>query len=167
MLNESYAECLIKKKPPGPAPLIKILLAVGLLITAGSILLFGLAGFIAFAAMCAFAYHTIQNLNVEYEYLLVDKIFSVDRILNKMRRKKAAEYTLEDIQVIAPENSGRIREYDNQVKKVSDYTSGDAGAVRYAFIYTKSGAGEQVLFEPDDKMLRCIKQMAPRKMFEN
>lgn len=67
MLNESYAECLIKKKPPGPAPLIKILLAVGLLITAGSILLFGLAGFIAFAAMCAFAYHTIQNLNVEYE----------------------------------------------------------------------------------------------------
>ena len=159
MLNESYAECLIKKKPPGPAPLIKILLAVGLLITAGSILLFGLAGFIA--------YHTIQNLNVEYEYLLVDKIFSVDRILNKMRRKKAAEYTLEDIQVIAPENSGRIREYDNQVKKVSDYTSGDAGAVRYAFIYTKSGAGEKVLFEPDDKMLRCIKQMAPRKMFEN
>ena len=157
MLNESYAECLIKKKPPGPAPLIKILLAVGLLITAGSILLFGLAGFIAFAAMCAFAYHTIQNLNVEYEYLLVDKIFSVDRILNKMRRKKAAEYTLEDIQVIAPENSGRIR----------DYTSGDAGAVRYAFIYTKSGAGEKVLFEPDDKMLRCIKQMAPRKMFEN
>ncbi len=88
MLNESYAECLIKKKPPGPAPLIKILLAVGLLITAGSILLFGLAGFIAFAAMCAFAYHTIQNLNVEYEYLLVDKIFSVDRILNKMRRKR-------------------------------------------------------------------------------
>ena len=157
MLNESYAECLIKKKPPGPAPLIKILLAVGLLITAGSILLFGLAGFIAFAAMCAFAYHTIQNLNVEYEYLLVDKIFSVDRILNKMRRKK----------VIAPETSGRIREYDNQVKKVSDYTSGDAGAVRYAFIYTKSGAGEKVLFEPDDKMLRCIKQMAPRKMFEN
>mgnify|MGYP000140428525 FL=1 len=53
------------------------------------------------------------------------------------------------------------------MKKVSDYTSGDAGAVRYAFIYTKSGAGEKVLFEPDDKMLRCIKQMAPRKMFEN
>ena len=70
---------------------------MGLLITAGSILLFGLAGFIAFAAMCAFAYHTIQNLNVEYEYLLVDKIFSVDRILNKMRRKKAAEYTLEAV----------------------------------------------------------------------
>ena len=63
-----------------------------------------------------------------------------------MRRKKAAEYTLEDIQVIAPENSGRIREYDNQVKKVSDYTSGDAEAVRYALIYTKERCGRKGSF---------------------
>lgn len=167
MLNESYAECLIKKKPPGPALIIKILLAAGVLLTAGSILRYGMFGLIAFAAMCAFAYHVIQNLNVEYEYLLVDKTFSVDKILNKTRRKKAAEYTLEDIQVIAPENSGKIREYENQVKKVCDFTSGKQGAVRYAFIYTKSGAGEKVLFEPDEKVLRCLKQMVPRRLFEN
>lgn len=166
MLNESYAECLVKKKTPGSSVIVKILLAVGILLTAASILWIGLFGFLAFIGMCAFAYHMVQNMNVEFEYLLVDRTFSVDRIFSKTRRKKAAEYTLEDIQVIAPVTSGHIKEYEHQVKKVTDYTSGDPGAVRYAFIYTKSGAGEKVLFEPDEKMVRCFRQMAPRKMHE-
>ena len=167
MLKESYAECLVKKKTPGSSVIVKILLAAGILFTAVSILWIGLFGFLAFIAMCAFAYHMIQNMNVEFEYLLVDRTFSVDRIFSKTRRKKAAEYTLEDIQVIAPVTSGHIKEYENQVKKVIDYTSGNPEAVRYAFIYTKSGAGEKVLFEPDEKMVRCFRQMAPRKMHEN
>ena len=165
-MDDFYTEQLIKKQADSKDTLKK----VGLIaLTVVSVLLVFVipVGIILPVVMIVIDVLMFRNLNVEYEYLLVDKIFSVDLILNKMRRKKAAEYTLEDIQVIAPENSGRIREYDNQVKKVSDYTSGDAGAVRYAFIYTKSGAGEKVLFEPDDKMLRCIKQMAPRKMFEN
>lgn len=167
MLNESYAECLVKKKTPGSSIIIKIFLTLGIILTAASILWIGLFGFLAFLAMCAVAYYTIQNMNVEFEYLLVDRTFSVDRIFSKTRRKKAAEYALEDIQVIAPAASGYIKEYDHQVKKVTDYTSGDPGAVRYAFIYTKSGAGEKVLFEPDEKMVRCFRQMAPRKMHEN
>lgn len=166
MLNESYAECLVKKKRSGSAILIKVVLAAGIFFTAGSILLIGLFGFIAFVAMCMLAYCVIHNLDVEYEYLLVDKIFSVDKILNKTRRKKAAEYLLEDIQLIAPEHSDRLKEFENQVKKIADFTSGDRNAVRYVFIYTKSGTGEKVLFEPDDKMLRCFKQMAPRKVYE-
>lgn len=167
MLSDNYAECLVQKKTPGSALMIKILMAAGFLLTAGSIVRFGLFGFIAFVAMCALAYYTMQNLKLEYEYLLVDKVFSVDKILNKTRRKKAAEYPLEDIQVIAPEHSGRIKDYDHQVKKVSDYTSGNQGAARYAFFYTKSGEGEKVLFEPDEKMMRCFRQMAPGKTFEN
>lgn len=166
MLNENYAECLVKKKSPVPVMLIRVLFAVGLILTAASVLRIGLFGFIAFVTMCYFAYHTIQRLNVEYEYLLVDKVFTVDRILNRTKRKKTAEYTLEDVQVIAPENSGRIKEFESQVKKVADFTSGKHGQLRYAFIYTKSGVSEKVLFEPDDKMLRCFKQMAPGKLYE-
>lgn len=165
MLNESYAECLVRRKTPKAALLIKVLLAAVIVLSAASVLVIGPYGFLVFILCCVAAVKVIGNLHVEYEYLFVDRIFSVDRIYNQSRRKKAVEYALEDIQVIAPEGSGRVKEYDQQVRKVQDFTSGQEGK-HYALIYQKGGECIKVLFEPDEKMLRCFKMMAPGKILE-
>lgn len=162
MMNDLYAECLVKKKSQTAAA--KILLAVGLVLSALSVVVFGVYGCIIFLLMCGLAFYISSTMNVEYEYLFAEKQLSVDRIFNKSRRKKAADYNMEDIQTIAPITSEKVKDYERQIKKVTDFSSGRTQARRYAIIYQKQGVCEKVLFEPDDNLLHCIKMAAPRKV---
>lgn len=164
MMNSLYAECLVKRKPQSPA--VKILLAAGFVFSLFLILFLGFYGGIAFVLMCAAAFYVQGTMNVEFEYLFAENQLAIDRIFNKSRRKKAAEYSIEDILAIAPEASGKIKDYDSQIKKTTDFSSGRQEARRYAFIYQKQGVCEKILFEPDDNLLRCLKMAAPRKMSE-
>lgn len=167
MANDIYAECLVKKTTPKLGWLIKILLAAGILLSAFSIFYIGLFGFIAFLLVCLTGFYWMGKMNTEYEYLLADKQFSVDCIYNKSRRKKMAEYHMEEIMAIAPEHSEKIQNYERQVKKVTDISSGRHDANRYAFICQKSGVYEKVIFEPDDNLIHCFKLSAPGKLSEH
>ena len=139
---------------------------IGLAAAAASILLLGPIGFILFLAMCIAALRVRERLNMEYEYLFVERQFSVDQIFNKSKRKKAAEYALEDIQLIAPVQAASLSGYDRQVKKESDFSSGRPEAEKYALIVQKSGTVEKVIFEPDEAMKKCLKSAAPSRMKE-
>lgn len=164
MNQDSYAECLVERKKPAAAALIQILLVMGILLSAGSILLIGLMGFLICVLMCLLARRVWEGLHLEYEYLFVERKFSVDRIYNKSRRKHAAEYALEDIEMIGPEHSEPLREWESRVKKTEDFTSGQDGRFRYALIHQTGGMCTKVLFEPDENMLHCMRMAAPRKM---
>lgn len=162
MMNEQYAECLVKKKTQAVQGYV--ILAVGLLLSALSVLFLGVYGIVAAVLLCALSIYIGRTLNVEYEYLFAGNQLSVDRIFNKSRRKKAAEYNMEDIQVIAPVSSGSIKNFERQIKKVTDFSSGEKDKRQYAFIYQKQGVCEKIIFEPDDNLLRCLKMVAPRKI---
>lgn len=166
MMQDHFAECLVKREAPRNAALLKIAVVFGLAATAASIFLLGLIGFILFLAMCLAAMKVRDMLNVEYEYLFVERQFSVDQIFNKSKRKKAAEYALEEIQLIAPEKAASLRDYDRQVKKVSDFSSGGAAAQKYVLIVQQNGAVEKVVFEPDEAMKKCLKSAAPSRVKE-
>lgn len=167
MNQDSYAECLVARKKPAGASAIQVLLMAGILVAAGSILYIGLFGFLLCLLMCFLTRRVWGDLHLEYEYLFVDHRFSVDRIYNKSRRKHAAEYALEEIEIIGPENSEKLREWDGRVKKVEDYTSGQSGKLRYALIHQTGGICKKVLFEPDENLIHCMKLAAPRKMHVN
>lgn len=167
MLNDSYAECLVKKRTPGYSGLLTALLALGVLLSAGSILLFRLFGFIAFLLMYLTAVYVHRLRRVEYEYLFAEGQFTVDVILNKSRRKKMAEYDLENIQIVAPVHSNKLQEFERKVKTIEDFSSGNADAKRYAMICQKDGSCKKVLFEPDERMLRCIRMAAPGKYYSS
>lgn len=164
MYNDTYVELLIQKKTPLWLAALRIVTMAAAVILA----LFGLLGFLPFligAIVCgAVAYFVYLQSNMEYEYLYVDRQLSIDKVMAKSRRKKAVEYDLERMEVLAPIQSYHLDEYKNKNYKTADYSSGVVSQPdkRYVMYYN----GEQkVILEPDAKMLKAIQNIAPRKVF--
>lgn len=107
-MNDSYAEWLVKRKAPAHNMIIKALLIV-LCIISGFMALTTMFGIVILTAVGAATYFIFQNLNLEFEYLIVNDQITIDKIMGKARRKKAWEGTLGEVQVIAPLDSYMLK----------------------------------------------------------
>ncbi|MDO4267755.1 MAG: DUF6106 family protein [Eubacteriales bacterium] len=163
-MNETYAEYLIKRKTPAYAWIIIGLLG---LITAFFIFMALTGGIISMILMFVsgfLTYMAYRNFHVEFEYLYVDRQLNVDRILGKAKRKKAYECTMDEIQLIAPSGAHVLDDYRGG--KVLNCASREPGAKTYTAVVQKSGETVKLIFEPNDKMLQCFRQTAPRKVMQ-
>lgn len=162
-MNESYVECLVARKKSGVLGALKILLIV---ITVLGVLL-GLVFFpfliIALAAGVG-VYFTSMYASMEFEYLYLDKEISVDKIMNRTKRKKAEKFDVNRIEILAPVNSWHLDNFKNREFKVTDYSSGVASQPdkRYAMIYD---GGRKILLEPNIEFVKAVQFVAPRKVF--
>lgn len=163
-MNETYVECLVAKGVPTWAQFVRILLV---LLTAG----FGFLGLIGFLLALPIAlvlgvatWFVYMHTDTEYEYLYLDKEIKVDKILNKSKRKRAAVYDLERMEVFAPVNSYHLDNYKNRQVKVVDYSSGKEKQpeARYAFFYD---GGQKIILEPSPAFVKAVQNIAPRKVF--
>ena len=151
-MNDSYAECLVRRRIPFYANLINIGMGV---VTAVCVLLAlstNIIGMVLLLVSGFFTYLLYRNSRVEYEYLYVDKILSIDKILGKAKRKKAWE--------------GQIKDHVSSGFKVLDFTSQLPGARTYTAVVRSGSETIKILFEPDDKMIQCFRQTAPRKVVQ-
>lgn len=165
-MNETYAEYLVKRKTP---PYAYVLNAVLGFITLISIFLALTTGVLAVILMfvCGFVtYLSYRNTRIEYEYLFVTGQLSIDKILGKATRKKAFECSMEEIQIIAPSDSHVLNDYKLQNQKVLDLSSKAPGAHTYTAVIQSGGISTRLIFEPNDKMLHCFRQTAPRKVVQ-
>lgn len=110
------------------------------------------------------AYFIYMNANLEYEYLYVDKELTIDKVMAKSKRKKAAAFDMEKMEIMAPLNSHQLDSYKNRNVKTVDYSSGEEKQpdLRYAFYYDGK---QKVIFEPNEEMVKAIQMIAPRKVF--
>ena len=162
-MNESYVECLVARRPSGGMKALKVLLIVVTVIgILGGMIAFPLL--IVAVAAAVGAYFASLYSSLEYEYLYVDKEISVDKILNKTKRKKAEKFELDRMEIFAPVNSWHLDNYKNRQFKTTDYSSGVAGQPdrRYAMIYN---CERKILFEPNQEMVKAMQAVAPRKVF--
>jgi cell division protein FtsB len=155
-MNESYVECLVAKKPSSGMKALKVFLIVLAVI-------FFLLSMLN-ALMWLGAYFTSLNASVEFEYLYVDKEISIDKILNKTKRKKVEKLETESMEIFAPINSWHLDNMKNRQLKVTDYSSGVAGQPdrRYVMIYS---GDRKIIFEPSEAMVKALQSVAPRKVF--
>lgn len=162
MNEDAYAECLVKRKDPAyafPAKAgITVLLVIALLTAFVSLL-----GLVLLAAVGVAAYFVHTGLSVEYEYLFVEGDLSIDRILAKSRRKKVLECGKDEIQIVAPSDSYMLKDYEKSGMKVKDCSSG-TGAKTYSLIYQQGADCVKVIFEPNDRILRSMRNYIPRKV---
>lgn len=165
-MSETYVECLVQHKPSvigticqwvltiiaGLAILVSLAMSQTLLLIAGVLIGVG-------------AYFIKRYSNVEYEYLYLDKEITVDKILDKSKRKKAGKYEVDGIEIIAPVNSHELDSYRNRTFKEKDFSTGivETPDRRYVMIYKGE---ERVLFNPSEELLKAVKTVAPRKVFE-
>lgn len=163
-MNETYVECLVSKGVSTGAKFLRILLVM---LTAA----FGLLGLMGFVVAMLIAlvlalltWFVYMHTDTEYEYLYLDREIKVDRILNKSKRKRAAVFEVERIEIFAPVNSYHLDNYKNRQVKVTDYSSGKEKQpeVRYAFYYE---GGQKVILEPSMEFVKAVQNIAPRKVF--
>ncbi|MBO4337868.1 MAG: hypothetical protein J5842_07315 [Lachnospiraceae bacterium] len=169
-MNDSYVELLVKRRNSLAAMIGRnILIGVGTL----SLILTVLSGmnfilFIITALIYGFAYVCHMQIYTEYEYLCLAKTFSVDKISNRSRRKKLAEYGLENMEILAPASSHRLDQYNGRGDiKTVDYTSKTEGAPVYAMVIKNGNVLTRLLIEMNEEMLKQLRMTSPRKVFED
>ena len=165
-MNDTYVEVMVaRKKNPllGVARYILYGLALVCFILSFGGAVF-LIGTIVFAAI---AYFVLPRLDIEYEYLYIDKEISVDKIMSKEKRKHVYTVDLNKMEIIAPANSHELDSHKARGAKVYDFTSGEEGARVYSIVYAAGGEGTVLVnFEPNEEMLHAIKMVFPRKVLE-
>lgn len=163
MVNETYVECLVAKKPSFVTRFLKTLL---IMLTVCFVLIgivFVPALLVAIATGVG-AYFAYMNADIEYEYLYLDKEITIDKVMAKSKRKRKAVYDVNRMEILAPMYSHRLDSYKNREAKTEDYSSGVAGQPdnRYMMVYD---GGAKVILEPSQEMLKAIQMVAPRKVF--
>lgn len=162
-MNDSYVECLVARKPSGPIKALQVLLVAVAVI--GFVLGMAFVPFLILAVAAGIgAYFAGQYANMEFEYLYVDREITVDKVLNKSRRKKGEKFEVDRIEIFAPINSWHMDNFKNREYKVTDYSRGieDKPDRRYVMIYD---GGRKILFEPSEAFVKAVQSVAPRKVF--
>ena len=136
MSEDNYVEWLVKRKDPGYAVPVKILMIV-LCIFSVLTALQTVLGVIIMLAVGAATYFVFLNMSVEYEYLFAEGGLSVDRIMGRARRKRVFDCDKEDVQIVAPADSFVLKDYERQGAKIKDFSSDRRDAKVYAcLLYT-------------------------------
>ena len=165
-MSESYIEVMVERKPSGVMLFLKyLLIGLAVVVFLGAFV-FGNILIILAIALGAVSYFVGMYANIEYEYLYLDKEITIDKVMNKSKRKRVGVYQVEKMEILAPLKSYHLDSYRNRQVKELDYSSGIAGQpeVRYCFYYEGS---QKVIFEPNEEMVKLIKNVAPRKVFND
>lgn len=160
---DTYVECLVSRKPSGLLNFLKFVL------TAIAVICFLLSSVIWICLIIALAavvgvYFTGQYAKTEYEYLYLDKEITVDKILNKSRRKRVEKFEVDHMEMFAPIKSWHLDSMKNRQFKETDFSSGveNQPDTRYVMIYT---GNRKIIFEPSREFVLAMKNAAPRKVF--
>ena len=167
-MNEMYAEWLVKRKSPAYTMLLKVVMGI-LCVMAFFLSIspaFGIFGVIILFAVGAATYFVFRNSEVEFEYLYVTNTLSIDRIYGRSKRKKAWEGSMEGISIVAPTDSTQARDHETNNMKLLDFSSRLPGSKTYTLISKSGGETTKIIFEPNDKLLHCMKMTAPRKVVQ-
>ena len=166
-MNDTYVEVMVKKKD---SPF----LGVGKVLLWGAAIACLLVGLIGWTIMLVpgvifgvVAYFVIPTLDLEYEYLYLDKEISIDKVMSKEKRKHIMTVDLSKVEVMAPENSHELDSYKARGNvKILDYSSRMDDAKPYMMAYNDNDGMKLIKLEPNDEMLKAIKMVYPRKVVE-
>lgn len=161
---EAYAEWLVKKKTPAYYMILKPVMVIVCVIALLLAVMTPLVGMLALLAAAAATYFVFRNSNLEYEYIYVTGQLTFDKIMGQAKRKTVKSVDMEEVQVIAPLNAYQLKDLERSGMKTLDFSSGTPGAKCYGLIMQKGSETTKIIFEPNDKMLQCLRQAAPRKV---
>ena len=164
-MDDIYVECLVAKRPKTYETVVKGVAygATALFLILG---LMNLIFLIGFGIMLFVDFLALPRLSVEYEYLYVSRSLQIDSIYSKEKRKKNAEYDLEQMEIFAAEGAWQLDEYKNMQTVSRDFSSGEEDAKIWILIVHNGQSIDRVRLEPDEDMVKAIRQVYPRKVFD-
>ena len=110
-------------------------------------------------------YRLIASRKFDYEYIFVEDTMTIDKIINKSRRRNIFTHSLKDFEILAYKDSEYLKEYENNVQQVIDASSSGSEDTIFGIAYFKS-MRTLVYFESDDSVMEFIDKYAPYKFKE-
>ncbi len=106
------------------------------------------------------AYKLSSMLNIEYEYIVTNGTFDIDRIVNKSTRKRVASFDISIVSRLEKYNESLLNNVDT--KDIIFACNGEADNT-YILVYQKPGKNAvYVVFAPNDKMKSAITKFLPK-----
>ena len=166
-MNEAYVECLVKGKKniKAQAGMVALVVLAVLIVVVAFFL--GRLWIALFAiAASAGAYFLSAYIGVEYEYLYLDKEITIDRIYNQEKRKRVEVISFDKIEVVAPIKSYHLDKFGKVSNSARDYSIGvEEKPDRRYVIFLENR--QQIIFSPNEDMVRVMKNAVPRKVFND
>lgn len=164
-MNELYAEAGVKRKDTAGTYALRFLLIFAAVVLFFFSLRSQILLFIAAIVIVAIFYF-FPRLSIEYEYVFCDGQLDFDKIMGKAKRKTALKIDFEQVEVMALMGSHALDGFNSGNYTVKDFTSKDKNAKPYVIIFRQGEKSLKILFEPNEKMLNCIKMKYPRKLIQ-
>ncbi len=165
-MNDSYVECMVARKS---SPLMGVLKYIIYILTGVSVIGVVAGYYIFIVTLLIFGlltYFVVPGFELEYEYLYLDREITIDKIMSKQKRKKVRTVELGKMEYLCPLNSHQLDQYKARNVKMSDYSSKDPDAKVWVIIYKDQSTEELIAFEPNEEMLKAVKNVYPRKVVE-
>lgn len=116
----------------------------------------------------AITWLVIRNTNIEYEYAFFEDDFTVDKIINKSKRKRLKRVNFRKMDIVAPENSKRLGGNPDSKAIKLDYSALDDSYKDYvAVVFTEEGQRMEIKFSPNEELLAVLNRKYPRKIYED
>lgn len=109
------------------------------------------------------AYKLVTRMNKEFEYICTEDNLDIDVIMNATSRRRLISFSMNDVEIIAPDNQDYKNITCGQFAKVVDATSGRKEANVY-FAVVQKNERTLVKFEPSQVILSTLRQYAPSKV---
>lgn len=168
-MDTGVIEVVVHKKTNPAIKVVRIAMIVfTVLFVLAGILLHPIFFVPAVAALAGY-FLADRNMDVDYEYVYVEKELRVAVIRNKSRRKQVATFDLDRLEMCAPALSHHLDGFRNRnVTHDCDFSSHEVTVPdnRY-FMYLSDGT--RIILNLDNEygqtMVEAIRQFAPRKIF--
>lgn len=163
-MSENYKELLIRNKVRASGIAVRVLFVflIVLLVLAG--LFYPIFWLLAMGVGVG-AYFAFMYTAVEYEYLILNKEISIDKIFGQSKRKTAEVLEMGRIEILAPSVSHELDSYRHNKVKTTDYSAGaDLGDLKLYEMYYEGN--RRILLNLDAESVKMIKSYAPRKVFD-
>lgn len=119
--------------------------------------------FLALVGVCFAIYYIVTSRNLEFEYSVTNGDLTIDKIINRRKRKRVISLDLHNVE--------EMGKYNAEAHKAKSY------AKRYMTGQTDDGRGGWflsarqpqvgnvlVVFEPEEKVLKAVKPFLPRQV---
>lgn len=161
-MTDTFYELLIERKKDTASLFIKIGAGLLVLLSLFFSLLQPIFLFIAVAIGAATYFFIFLKLDVEYEYSILNSEINIDIIYAKSRRKRIMTFDAKDIILLAPANSGSLKQYEN-LKKI-DYSARDISEPAYGVIVGANSSTQYLVLQLNEKFISLIRNYNPRSI---
>lgn len=167
-MNEmDYKEYLVKRKKGVKEILLSALIYLTALALSVATMMFVNVGGMELLVAVGFlfgGYKLASSFNREFEYTVTEDCVDIDTIFNASSRKKIVSFRMKEVEIIAPVDSDKYKEYSGGDYKIIDASTHKNESSVYFAIVEKNGVKHLVKFDLPVAALSHLRKYAPSKV---